>query len=122
MNRTLTLALAVAVLAPSTASASVKPIGLLLGDATAKSVSAVAAMIFVGNPGKPTVTCTRASWMAARCAWSVGVASPVDDTYSNCSGTLSIVRKQVKGYPLTATKVAGTKVKCVVVRVPTSGS
>lgn len=122
MNRVpATVAVALAVMSPA-ASASVKPVGLLLGDASSAAVTAVHQMTFNGSPGTATATCTSVSWMAARCSWSVGVTSESGDRYSRCSGKLSIVRKQVKGYPLTATRVAHTAVTCVNAPFPSPGS
>jgi hypothetical protein len=107
-----------AVCSPLATIAGVKPVGLLLGDAKTAAIAAVRQMSFVGSPGTPTSSCTRASWMAARCAWSVNVTAETGDRFQTCSGTLSVVRQQVKGYPLTVNRVGGTKVKCVASSVP----
>ena len=116
MKRALITACTAALFAAAPAAlAGLPPVGLLLGDASKATLAAVPKMTFAGTPGTPTARCSRVSWMAARCNWTVGVTPAPGGRYTDCSGTLSIVRKQLKGYPLTVTRVAGTKVKCTIV-------
>ncbi len=113
MKRALVISCSAAVFASAPAAhAGLPPVGLLLGDASKATLAAVPKMTFAGTPGTPTTKCSRVSWMAARCVWTVGVTPNGAGRYTKCTGTLSVVRKQLKGYPLTVTRVAGTKVNC----------
>ena len=102
-----------AVCTPIATPARVYPNGLSLGEAERAATAAVAAMTLpqVGSHGVAAPGCIGVSWMAARCMWSVVVTTQANKV-STCTGTLSIVKRQVKGYPITATQVARTKVKC----------
>jgi len=118
VKRLLPIVCIVALASASGAAAKVAPRGLLLEDAKKASNAAVVQMAFNGSPGTPSSRCKKASWMAARCTWSVTVTAETGDRFSKCSGTLSIVRRQVSGYPITATRVAGTRVTCVATASP----
>ena len=102
-----------AVCAPAATVAGVYPNGLTVGQANNAAAAAVKTLTLpqAGTKGVATPGCASVTWMAARCMWSV-VVTTTDNKASSCTGTLSIVKRQVKGYPITATKVSGTKVKC----------
>ena len=107
---------------PAAATAKVSPRGLNQSEAVAATLAAVRAMPVNGSPGLPAATCTRANWMAFRCTWSRGVTAEAGDRYQICRGSLTVVRQQVKGYPITATRSSGTKVTCANAPFPPSGS
>lgn len=104
------------------AGASVPPKGLNQTEAVAATIAAVRAMAVNGSPGAPSATCTRANWMAFRCSWSRGVTAESGDRYQVCKGKLTVVRKQVKGYPLAVTRTVGTSVTCANSPFPTPGT
>ncbi len=107
------LAVLLLLLAAGTASAKVYPVGLTLKDARVAAVGFAASQTVPGTAsGAATSTCSTVSWMAARCVWTEAITPTASGGANSCSGTVSVVRQQVKGYPLKLTKVAGTKVVC----------
>ena len=95
------------------ASAKVYPVGLTLKDARVAAVGFASSQPVPGTAlAAATSTCSTVSWMAARCVWTEVITPTVSGGVNSCSGTVSVVRQQVKGYPLKLTKVSGTKVVC----------
>jgi hypothetical protein len=95
--------------------ARVYPTGLNLTEAAKATVNAVSTMALpqAGTVGVAVPSCAAVSWMAARCTWSVAVTTGAGKL-STCTGTLSIVKRQVVGYPITATRVARSRLSCTV--------
>lgn len=94
------------------AAAKVYPVGLLLKDAVAASNAfSLTQKVSGALTGAASSTCKSVSWMAARCTWSQRVTL-ANGTPQLCTGTDSVVRQQVKGYPLKVTRVSGTKISC----------
>lgn len=114
-----TMALLAVCFSSGSASAKVYPVGLTLKDAGAAAVKFAATQPVPGTPTTPaTVSCKTVSWMAARCVWVETITPSVASGANSCTGTVSVVRQQVKGFPLKLTRVAGTKIVCHKVTIP----
>ena len=118
-TRIATAAFLALVLLPSSSAAKVYPVGLTLKDAQVAAIAFASTQSVPGvRVGTASATCKTVSWMAARCGWTQVITPRVAGQANSCSGTVSVVRQQVKGYPLKMTRVAGTKVTCRKVTLP----